>query len=678
MPFFLHWGRDLGPLPDAALAQLADAIVPAVSPSSIDAPLRLSLLPVESEGWSGLPGIAGANDAGPLSPAFVLAGLDRSGERDIRVRLVDEILGLEVLVELGIDTGGVLESRIGVTNRAPAAFTLSRLAATLPVPARARELLDFTGRWSHERRPQRRSLEHGSWSRQTRHGRTGHDSPFALVAGTDGFGFQRGEVWALHVAFSGDQHLSADSHATGHALLSGGELLAAGEVRLETGQSHQSPPVVAAFSADGLDGISSRFHAHVRERHPLAARKVIVNTWEAVYFDQDIDRLAALAETAASVGVERFVLDDGWMTGRIDDRRALGDWTVDPIRWPEGLHPLIDRVAALGMDFGLWVEPEMVSTDSDLARAHPEWLLRGRSDRLPQPWRQQFALDLGNPDAFENILGQLTALLDEYPIAYLKWDQNRDLLGGSSLRQTRATYRLMDALRERYPGLEIESCSSGGARVDLGVIERTDRMWVSDTNDPLERQSIQRWTGLLLPPEYLGSHLGAPTAHTTGRTSDMGLRLATAFFLSAGIEWDLSQADAADLRAISTWIARYKEFRALLHSGRTVRADAADPALLAHGIVAPDASEAVFAVVCLAAPRDAVPAPVLFPGLSPEVTYRIEVLDLGAGPRVMQDLAPPWLGSGNLTLPGRVLGEVGIAMPLLLPAQALVLRFSTV
>ncbi len=651
---------------------MADAIAPAVSPSSIDGQLRLSLVPLESEGWSGLPGFAGANDAGPLSPAFLLTGIEQTSDSSILVLLADETTGLELDASIGIDSHGVLECRSTVTNRAPVAFTLSRLAVTLPVPARARELLDFTGRWSHERRPQRRSLDHGSWSRQSRHGRTGHDSPFVLVAGTEGFGFRSGEAWALHVAFSGDQHLSADSHATGHALLSGGELLAPGEVRLERGQSHRSPAVVAAWSADGLDGISARFHDRVRERHPLPVRKVIVNTWEAVYFEHEIDRLASLAETAAAVGVERFVLDDGWMTGRIDDRRALGDWTVDPVRWPGGLHPLIDRVHALGMDFGLWVEPEMVSLDSDIARAHPDWLLRGRADRLPQPWRQQFALDLGNPDAFENILGQLTALLDEYPIAYLKWDQNRDLLGGSSLRQTRATYRLMDALRERHPGLEIESCSSGGARVDLGVLERTDRIWVSDTNDPLERQSIQRWTGLLLPPEYLGSHLGAPTAHTTGRTSDMGLRLATAFFLSAGIEWDLGQADAADLQAIRTWIALYTRSRTLLHSGRAVRADAADPAILVHGAVAPDA--AIFAVVCLTAPRDAVPAPVLFPGLDPDTSYRVEVLDLGAGPRVMQDQPPPWTEAGGLVLSGRVLGAVGIAMPLLLPAQALVVR----
>ena len=675
VPLVAHWGEDLGDLDRAALADLADAQSPAEPPSSIDDPLRLSLIPLASEGWSGRQGVAGFRDSGPSSIAFRLDGIERAGASAVTVRTDDAASGLALSCEIGFDETGVLESRATVTNTGDSVWTLAKLGICLPLPARASELLDFTGRWSAERRPQRREIGHGSWTRETRHGRPGHDNPLLLAAGTAGFGFRSGEVWAVHLGWSGNHDLSAESSPTGHALLGAGELLEPGEIWLEPGASYESPTVFAAWSGQGLDGISQRFHSLLRARRPLPPRPVILNVWEAVYFDHDLERLTGLADLAASVGVERFVLDDGWMTGRTDDLSALGDWTVDPVRWPEGLHPLIRRVRENGMDFGLWIEPEMVSLDSALAREHPDWVLRGRPDRLPVSWRHQHVVDLDNPAAFAHILGRLSALLDEYPIAYLKWDHNRDLLGGSVHRQTRATYRLMDEVRRRHPALEIESCSSGGGRVDLGVLERTDRVWASDTNDPLERQAIQRWTSLVLPPEMIGSHLGAGVAHTTGRSSDLGFRLATALFWSAGIEWDLAKVSPAELAAVRTWISVYKSLRAMLHSGAVVRADAADPAVEVHGVVASD--HAVFAVVCLAAPRDAVFSAV-FPGLDPDARYRVEPIELGAGPHSVQVRPPRWLAAGGVTMTGRALGAVGLAMPALAPQQALVLRFTLV
>ena len=210
------------------------------------------------------------------------------------------------------------------------------------------------------------------------------------------------------------------------------------------------------------------------------------------------------------MGIERFVLDDGWFTGRRDDTRGLGDWEVDTDVWPDGLHPLVNKVQSLGMEFGLWVEPEMVNPDSDLARAHPDWILRGRT-ALPPSARQQQVLDLANPEAYRHIADRLHALLNEYPIAYLKWDHNRDLVDAGSgpggtprvSEHTHALYRLLDELKAAHPGVEIESCASGGSRVDLGILERTDRVWTSDTLDPLERLDIQRHTSLVVAPELL-------------------------------------------------------------------------------------------------------------------------------------------------------------------------------
>ncbi len=675
----MHWGADLGPLTPSELESVADALIPAVAPSSIDSPLLLSLVPVASDGWSGRPGVSGARGSRTSYPLFE-SSVERVDAATLVITLIDTVSALSLELTLSLTPSGVLELQATVTNTGPDAWSVESLSLTLPLPARASELLDFGGRWTQERRPQRRTLADGSWRRATRHGRPGHDDPFVTVVGAPGFDFRRGDVWAAHLAWSGDRDVSVDTASTGHVSLALGELLQPGEVVLAPGETYSTPLVVAAWSATGLDGLSEKFHAWVRARHApsLPPRGVVLNTWEAVYFDHDLDRLTRLAEIGARVGVERFVLDDGWMTGRTDDTKALGDWTVDPVRWPGGLRPLIDRVNALGMDFGLWVEPEMVCLDSDLARAHPDWIVRAEGGRLPQPWRNQFALDLGNPEAFANILAQLSALLDEYPIAYLKWDQNRDMLAGSAHRQTGATWRLMDELRRRYPGLEIESCSSGGGRVDLGVLERTDRFWVSDTNDPLERQAIQRYTRVLVPPEFLGSHLGAAVAHTTGRETDLSFRLATAFFLSAGIEWDLTRASEEELEQVRGWTTLYRRHRALLHSGTTVSTGTPDDSGFLHGVVSPDRDRAIVAVVQLTASREAVTAPVRVPGLDPDRWYRIEVLTLGRAPRALHDAPPPWFTSGELTLPGRVIAESGFSIPLLLPAQALVLTLTAV
>ena len=466
----------------------------------------------------------------------------------------DEEAGWQVLVELSLDDGGLLHARTSVTNIADGDLHLSSVLTVLPVAAHATELLDLTGRWCKERSPQRHPWVQGTHRRDARHGRTGHDATLLMVAGTPGFAFGRGEVWAVHTAWSGNHTTYAERTPEGDCLLGGGELLAPGEVVLATGETYRSPELLGSWSDSGLDPLSHRFHAHLRAVTPRARteRPVIANTWEAVYFDQSLDRLSELADVAASLGVERFVLDDGWFLGRRDDTAGLGDWQVDLDLWPQGLGPLVDHVTGRGMEFGLWVEPEMVNLDSETARNHPERVLRGRAATPPQ-WRQQQVLDLQDAAAYDDLRDALTTLLDDLDIAYLKWDHNRDLTdvthdGRPAVHgQTLAAYRLLDELRAAHPALQIESCSSGGARVDAEVLTRTDRIWPSDTNDALERQHLQRWTSLLVPPELMGSHVGPPTSHTTGRTQTLRYRAATALLHSFGIEWDMSRLDEPEL-----------------------------------------------------------------------------------------------------------------------------------
>jgi alpha-galactosidase len=280
----------------------------------------------------------------------------------------------------------------------------------------------------------------------------------------------------------------------------------------------------------------------------------------------------------------------------------------------------------------------------------------------------------------------------EYGIDFIKWDHNRDLheavrTDGSGTdrpavhAQTSATYRLLDELRRRHPGLEIESCSSGGARVDLGVLERTDRVWTSDCNDALERVAIQRWTGLLVPPERMGTHIGPPTAHTTHRHLDLSLRMLVALGGHAGLEWDITTCSADELDALRAWSALYRELRPLLHGGDAVRSDHPDPALVVGGVVAPDRSAAVFSVVQAVSGRGVAPGVVPLPGLDAGRRYRVRVRSEAGLPAVIQVHPPAWwdaaLGDG-IVVSGAALGEVGLALPVLAPAQGFLLHLEGV
>jgi alpha-galactosidase len=683
LPAVPHWGADLGELPAAALAELAAASVPGVTPSTLDTPPPRSLLREYAAGWLGRPGLSGHRMGSAWSPSFALTGLERPGDGRVTVQAADPAAGLGLRCELELSPSGLLRLRHTVANQGGTPYLVDQLSCALPLPAQATELLDLTGHWCRERHPQRHPLALGSWVRESRRGRTGHDATIGLLAGTPGFGFGHGEVWAVHVAWSGNHVSYAERGPSGEGLLGGGELLLPGEVRLAPGQEYATPWLYAAHSGRGLDGIAGAFHGYLRGRPghpgPERPRPLVLNTWEAVYFRHDLARLRALADTAADIGVERFVLDDGWFRHRRDDTAGLGDWYVDETVWPDGLAPLVGHVRALGMQFGLWVEPEMVNPDSDLYRAHPDWVL-AEGGRLPPAARHQQVLDLANPDAYAYVFARLDALLSGNRIDFLKWDHNRDLVdaghqGRAGVRaQTLAAYRLLDELRRTHPGVEIESCSSGGARVDLGILERTDRVWASDCNDALERQTIQRWTGLFLPPELIGSHVGPPRSHTTGRVHELSFRAATALFGHAGVEWDVGAASPEELAALASWIGFYKRQRRLLHGGDVVNGDHPDPAAAVHGVVAPDRSRALYAYVQLATSHLAVPAPVRLPGLDPARRYRVLPVHPAGPPRTRHLVPPPWYRDGEITLAGAVLGSVGLAMPVLDPEQALLLQ----
>ncbi|MCS6589150.1 alpha-galactosidase [Curtobacterium flaccumfaciens] len=673
LPAVVHWGAALGPLDTDALTALADADVTPVSPNEMDDPVRLSVLPEPHRGWSGRPGLAGHRDGADWSPAFTVTSLAVT-DTAVTADAEDTTAGLTVRVTIEMLGSGLVRARASVTNTADGVYTVDDLTLAMPIPSGAREILDFAGRWGKERTPQRRELVVGTHQREGRKGRTGTDAATVLTVGEPGFGFAHGQVWGVHTAWSGNHRHHAERLATGRQVIGGGELLLPGEVRLATGDTYEGPWVYFAHG-DGLDDQARRFHRWLRSRpqHPTTPRPMTINVWEAVYFDHDLARLVDLAERAAALGVERYVLDDGWFRGRRDDHAGLGDWYVDEDVWPDGLGPLVDRVRALGMEFGLWFEPEMVNEDSDLARAHPEWILQA-DGRLPARSRDQQVLNLAIPEAFDHVLERMTAIIGEYAVDAVKWDHNRDLVeagfpgGGAAVHeQTLAAYRLMATLGERFPSLEIESCSSGGGRVDLGVIEHTARVWVSDDIDPLERQQMHRWTQQLLPPELLGSHIASGRNHTTGRVHDLAFRAGTALVGHLGIEWDLAGATADESAALTEWIALYRELRPLLHGGDLVRSDEVDDARLVYGTVAPDRQQAVFFLASIGRSEVSGTGRVTFRDLDPDAAYRVDPVVIGDG----HDLVRPDWWSGPRVFSGRVLGTVGLQPPLM-PADCVV------
>ncbi|GAB3879407.1 alpha-galactosidase [Terrabacter terrigena] len=696
LPEVIHWGPALEGGASTYAALSAITLAP-VGHSALDEPWPLTLLPGEADGWSGTPGWAGHRAGGSGAVRWLDVTCEAEGATVVtRASSPD---GIRLELRHALDEHGVLRVDASVTSTSDDAAPLdvSALRAILPLPLRADEVLDLTGRWCRERSPQRSHLDHGTHLRASRRGRTGHDATLLMMAGTRGFDWRTGEVWAVHTAWSGNHEHLVEALPEGagrhHAVIGGGELLAPGEVRLARGESYAAPTVVFVHSTEGLDGLSRRLHRSLRSRagHPSRPRPVVLNTWEAVYFETDLDHLKSLADTASRIGVERFVLDDGWFGGRRHDRAGLGDWVVSTDVWPEGMGPLVDHVKGLGLEFGLWFEPEMVNEDSDLVRAHPEWVLRPAAGS-PREWRWQQLLDLTNDAAREQLLERISGLVADIGIDYIKWDHNRDLLeavhtvdgpGGRLVdapavhAHTLAFYRLLDDLRARHPRLEIESCSSGGARVDLAVLDRTDRIWTSDCNDALERANIQRWTSLLVPAELMGTHVGPGTAHTTHRTLDLGFRMLMALQGHPGLEWDITTCSAGELEALTAWTSLARELRPLLHTGDLVRSETPDGTLQVTGTVDADRGHAVYSVARLMTGRDAVTGSVPLPGLDPTRSYAVRVRPEAGLPAVVQNTYPAWWGRAlegdGLVVPGAVLTEVGLPVPVIGPAQGYLL-----
>jgi alpha-galactosidase len=648
-------------------AALAAAAARGRHESQPDVPPRPGLLPERKSGWSGTPALALRRAGKPCDTDLTVSDWEANGGT-LAVGFADRLAGTEVAVRWQIGAGDVVTAQAHLTNTGEGTLEVERLAAlALPLPARFTEVTSYTGRWAAEMQEHRRPIAPDGLARETAIGKPGFaGAGWVLLHAGD-------EVLAAHLAWSGDQWLALEPDAQGagdgRAVLLMGAGWSPQEVVLAPGESISTPPAHLAL-ATTRSALAHAFHTHLRDtvlpdRAALPARKVHLNSWEALGFNLSQDKLIALAEDAASLGIERFVLDDGWFGGRRNDQTSLGDWTVSPDVFPQGLGPLIARVHDLGMDFGLWVEPEMVSPDSDLYRAHPDWCLHVEGRDRPT-MRGQLALDMARAEVRDYLFEHLDALLRTHPIAYLKWDHNRDLFP-SAAGQTQGFYDLLDRLRDAHPTVEIESCASGGGRIDFGVLSRVHRVWPSDNNDAIERLRIIPAWSQFLPLEVLGSHVGPSPNPITGRRTSMDFRAKVAIFGHMGVEADPARMTDTERATLAAHIALYKAWREVLHAGALQRLTHPDPKVTGMMVTHGDKSLALIAQTAFSPVFDA--APMRLAGLEPEARYRVTLPEPWP-PKARHYLADPDQWRTGLTLSGTALMTHGLALPLAHPETA--------
>jgi alpha-galactosidase len=501
---------------------------------------------------------------------------------ELRLRFSDSGFGITLHYRM---RGDVVERWVTLANEGPALELLRADSATWTLPEREGwRLSQLHGRWAAESRLVRAPLTYGEKVIGSRRGHTGHQH-LPWVALDSEATEESGEVYGCALAWSGSWRISVAQLPDARVQITGGAGYDdSGLLRLEPGESFTAPVFAGLWSDGGFGGASRAWHAYQRAYVIPDAdqdRPVLYNSWEATNFGISEEQQRALARRAAAMGVELFVVDDGWFGTRTSDQAGLGDWTPNPDRFPAGLKPLADDVHALGMRFGIWVEPEMVNPDSELYRAHPDWV-QFQQGRTRTEYRNQLVLNLARQDVQEYLGEQLDSLLSSAPIDYVKWDFNRCFTDAGWpgepypqklwVAHVEALYALLDRLRAAHPGVAFESCSGGGGRVDLGIMARTDQVWTSDNTDPLDRLAIQHGFSQIHPARIMAAWVtDSPNAQLNGRVSSLRFRFVSAMAGVLGVGGDVTEWSERELVEAREWVDLYKEIRPVVQRGDLYR-----------------------------------------------------------------------------------------------------------
>ena len=523
------------------------------------------------------------------------------------------------------------------------------MSLCLDLPDSDYEMVELTGAWARERHVATRPLAEGVQAVYSLRGHSSHQfNPFLALKRPD-CGEMHGEVYGFSLVYSGNFLAQADVDPYHVTRVTMGIHPQNFSWTLRPGETFATPEAVMVYSDRGLNGMSQAFHTLYRSRLARgvwrdAVRPVLVNNWEATYFDFNEEKLLALATEARALGIELFVLDDGWFRNRSSDETGLGDWEVDTAKLPGGLKGFGEKLNAMGLQFGLWIEPEMVNPGTRLWQEHPDWVLH-QPGRRPLPSRHQYVLDCSNPAVVDYLYDRLTALLDGAPVSYIKWDMNRSISDAFSCaagpegqgavlhRYILGVYRLYQRLIDRFPRILFESCSSGGARFDPGMLYYAPQCWASDDTDAVERLKIQYGTSFVYPVSSMGAHVAAVPNHQLGRVTSLTTRANVAFFGAFGYEMDLTRLPPRGRELVARQVAFFKQYRRLLQFGAFWRLQSP----FAHNeaawmTVSPDRETALVGDYLVLQQANAGYRRIRLAGLAPDRLYRVTPLGSGAEP----------------------------------------------
>jgi alpha-galactosidase len=584
VPRHLHWGP-----PISLAAALALPIPPPPFVTSFDGAFDGDAeLPSEGGAMFGLASLQVRHPDGAGGVEWRFEGHTIDGGH-LQLRFRDRIYSLWITLHYRVfEDSDVLERWLSLRAESPVDLRRAD-SANFALPRRgAYRLSHAAGFWSGENQLHRSFPPVGETVFGSRRGITSHQAnPWVMVDAGDATE-TAGEVWSAALAWSGSWRISVQHSPAGRVSVSGGFGHEGVSWRLRPGEEWTTPVFAGLYAADGFGGTSRRWHDYVRG-HVLPPgeefRPVLYNSWEATGFDLSEDNQKHLASVAAELGVELFVVDDGWFGGRRGDAAGLGDWYPSPVPFPNGLRPLVDEVHRLGMKFGIWVEPEMVNPDSDLYRAHPDWVLHMPNRRRTE-LRNQLVLNFARPDVAAWAHKWLDRLVADHGVDFLKWDMNRAFTepgwpGHEDpdrlwIDHTRNVYAVLDRLRADHPGLRIEACSGGGGRTDLGILGRTDQIWTSDNTDPADRLAIQHGFSQLYPARVMAAWVTDSPNIFTRRETPLRFRFHVAMAGALGIGANLLEWTAEDRARAAAFIAEYKEIRPTVQLGQQYRLSSSD------------------------------------------------------------------------------------------------------
>ena len=529
-----------------------------------------------------------------------------------------------------------------IRNLGETPVTLTKAASLcLDISRGSWEWVHFHGRHAMERQMERRLLFHGIQEIGSTRGTSSHHQNPTVLLCTPDCTETAGACIGAALVYSGSHQTRLECDQLGQVRMVMGIHPDLFRWELKAGETFSTPEVMLSYSDTGLETLSHHFHQAIREhicrgKYQLAERPVLINNWEATYFGFDTEKILHIAEEAARLGVDMLVLDDGWFGKRDDDCSGLGDWFVNETKLSGGLHDLVEKIKGMGMRFGIWFEPEMISEDSDLYRKHPDWAIR-IPDRAPMRSRYQLVLDMANPEVQEYLFRVMSDVLHSADISYVKWDMNRsisdwytrtlpaDRQGEMPHRYVLGLYALLERLTAAFPDVLFEGCSGGGGRFDAGMLYYCPQIWCSDDTDAYERTKIQYGTSFFYPVSAVGSHVSTVPNHQTGRITPFETRGTVAMAGSFGYELDLNLLSDGEKQEVAEQIRQFKTYGPLIHNGKYYRLTnpmAEDAAL--WEFAAQDGSEVLVQGMLFHAEANVLRRTVQLRGLDAEKRYRLD------------------------------------------------------